>query len=170
MQKLFLIAIAALALGCAVHRKTDGFECATTNDCNNGRVCMQGWCVGTNCPAVCTGMCDATTVPPTCIVDGSGGADITCPPGFQCMVTCDNPGACGDIRCASGEPCTISCTATSACGTISCSNACACDVTCASGDCGTNQCPQRTGKHCTLDGTTSTTCSSTAQSGCNICP
>ena len=188
------LALASACVACRVDRKTDLLRCATSSTCTPPRVCQQGYCVIDDgaCPSRCTGGCDLSTNPPTCIVDGTGGDSFDCPSDMQCTVTCNGTGACGDITCDQGcvvlctapgacgdvscgssrnGDCQITCSGGGACGAVDCSNACTCDVVCAPGDCNTNSCPSRNGTHCTNNGTSDpgTTCSSTAQSGCGSC-
>lgn len=198
MRRSAAIVFGVLALGawhaCTVDRKTDSLRCTSSTQCEAPRTCTDGYCVADpNCPSQCTGGCDTTANPPTCNVTDPGGS-FNCPDGSTCTITCTSDGACGsiacgdaaactivcatsnacgDITCGSGKngACEITCTGSNACGNVTCNNACTCDVICGPGECGTNNCPFRTGNHCTNDGTTNsgTTCSTSFEPGCNGC-
>jgi len=161
------------AASCLVSNRAPDFECSTTTDCTDGRICTSGYCVvgeeQEDCPSPCTS-CDLGTM--DCTVDCSEGScgDLTCPTGFDCTVNCD-AGSCGDIDCGGAESCTVNCEGGgacgnvtcgagecdidcqggSACGDVSCADSCQCDVTCANAtSCGTVSCPTSdTGDPCT---------------------
>lgn len=154
-------AFGAMLWSCSVHRVSDNFKCDTNADCPADRVCTQGFCVlGQNplvdalqlpdaplvCPAICDGSCDFQTR--TCTIVGTGGADITCPTGWNCNIRCEASGACGAISCTAALSCDVDCTADSACLGITC-NTKDCDVTCAGvAACGDVRC---TSGDCTVD-------------------
>ncbi|MGE5181155.1 MAG: hypothetical protein ACM31C_03790 [Acidobacteriota bacterium] len=156
--------VLAVLAACTVSRKTDSLACTTSNDCNNGRTCIEGYCVTSaagSCPTPCTS-CTGTQCN---ILVTSGGQDITCPAGFSCAINCSGDAACGDIVCGPDQ-CSITCQGTAACGAINCASSCGCQVNCASGDCGANSCPTgRMGAAC-VNG--SGLCS-TSPVGCNGC-
>ena len=189
MVKTFAwISALALALACSVDRKTDQLQCTTGSDCTMGRICNMGYCT-TDCPASCDMGCDTSTMPPTCNVNTNGNTPITCPAGFQCNLTCNHPNSCPTIDCSAAAACTVTCNANNSCatvtcgtgpcnvtcnggnscGTVDCSQSCACDVTCNNGQCD-EMCPVRDGHSCTRNGSMSSDCSSSEQSGCNVCP
>lgn len=190
-----LVAVLALcAVSCTVNRKSEQFTCVTSLDCKDGRTCDQGYCVtdgsGSDpaCDAQCTS-CDHTTTPPTCVIQGTGGASIDCPQNAPCKVLCtssgacnqvtcnaptcniicSSPGACGSVSCGGGA-CDVTCSATNACPMVSCASACSCNVSCANKPaCGALTCPMSsTGGFCTDTGTSGGACSSNP-AGCNHC-
>ena len=90
-----------------------------------------------DCPAVCTGGCDAANV---CVIDCAAeracrGNTLDCPPGYACSIVCTGREACdgGTVNCADGLACTVTCSeGDSACkGTdVNCGAASSCDVSC----------------------------------------
>jgi hypothetical protein len=90
----------------------DGQACQTcgTTVAATGTVAM--------CPAACTGGCPMDGI---CNVDCAGNtcANVTCPPGYNCFVNCNN-GKCsgGTITCPDKHNCSVNCQ-----GAASCQNA-----------------------------------------------
>ena len=94
-------------------------------DCSGGRVCESGFCVvDPNAKldaaidakdidaAVCPTTCDSCDFPSgTCTITRAPAADVTCPAGWNCTITCTGAGACGNIACNNAASCTIDCTA-----------------------------------------------------------
>lgn len=127
---LALILSTAVAGACLVSSRSDGLACKVTSDCKAPRVCEAGYCVvdPNACPTDCNGGCDLTANPPTCTINGAGGASVTCPPGHHCDITCSGS-ACANINCAGAASCTIMCTGTNACHNVMC-GAADCLLTC----------------------------------------
>lgn len=151
------IALAAVVSSCFVSRRSSDFECAVNADCDGGRQCDRGFCVGgpapidgstDGCPAACNDGCDLVdgTCSIECTQPGQCG-DVVCPPGFACTITCST-GACGDIECpAASDRCELHCLASGACGDIECGPGVPCEILCeAGGACGDINC--RTSSRC----------------------
>jgi hypothetical protein len=96
---------------------------------------------GGACPQACTGGCDGNV----CTIDCTGagapcdGADIVCPPEFDCVVLCNGVDACdsGTITCPPDYGCTVTCGGgNDACGdqVITCGDG-ACSVSCEADSC-----------------------------------
>lgn len=162
-----LLAIAVvLVVACTVDRRSTSLECTTSGDCNNGRTCDQGYCVGSGgppCPKQCTS-CSGTGTVQTCNITGTGSGTIACPAGFNCNVTCPVANACGTVQCTT-DACTVNCMAAMSCGTIECSSSCGCQVNCPAGNCGTNNCPTGAMGAACVNGSAC----STSPRGCNSC-
>ena len=96
----------------------------------------------TTCAAACAGgTCDAKGV---CQLTGTGPAQVVCPPGVPCNVTCNDDECKGGIDCTKASSCTIACNGKGSCaaGAIACAGS-TCDVSCkADGSCAG-------GVHCT---------------------
>jgi len=149
---LAVAALAAIAAGCGIERRSTAFACETSADCGSGVTCQQGWCVGTAdgdggtvdadpnapdadpnfvCPAGCS-RCDASQ---TCIISCDDPVDcpavITCPADVACKVECLGNGACmAGIDCSAARSCRIECTADNTCnGAILCGSG-VCRVEC----------------------------------------
>ncbi len=134
--------VAAVLWSCTGDNRSDALKCSSSATCDQGRVCMQGYCVvGTFrdagpdapidaaiCPSVCLGnQCNFATH--TCNVTGTGSGTITCPSGWNCVIGCAGSGACGDIHCTQSSSCKITCSAADSCGNITCS-AGTCNIEC----------------------------------------
>jgi hypothetical protein len=182
--------LASMSTSCAINHKSDALACSTAADCDNGRVCKDGFCIDLSAPDarsdidgaipndgrfpdgntivdaggidgstdICPQGCTSCTFGDhkTCIVDCSApgaacGAQVTCPPTWNCDIKCNTPNSCRNgVSCAAGEDCNISCTGSASCRNlicghgacdvacdaqnscrgVSCGNACACDVSC----------------------------------------
>jgi hypothetical protein len=154
--KVAALLVALLGIGlassssCFVNRVSERFACTTTEDCETGRTCDQGYCIDAPCPSQCSS-CNVAAM--TCQItcnSNRGCGDVVCPPGFECSIRCNNTDACDDvdctqatgcvidcsgiascgaIRCGPGE-CEVECTGTGACPSIDCASSCRCDVAC----------------------------------------
>jgi len=158
----------ALATSCSISKKSGDFACTKQTDCNDGRVCSDGFCVisgtqeidaatpgdghagdsGNGCPSQCSS-CNVQTK--SCVIDCAAGAncnDIACPAGWSCDVKCNVEGACrAGISCTGSTGCTIECTAKNTCAGIVCGTG-PCDVECS----GVQSCRQVTcGPSCACD-------------------
>ncbi|MBL9023868.1 MAG: hypothetical protein JNL21_16860 [Myxococcales bacterium] len=139
-----------------------GFESGTdpADECGAASCLAAGLCCGDapdppggNCPSECTGGCDANN---TCTIEcgniGCDGETVTCPPGFDCQVSCAGSHACEGaiILCPETHECGVSCSSGN--GTcdlleVVCSNG-PCQISCPNGacdstaklTCGTNAC------------------------------
>lgn len=122
-----------------------GFESGTepADECGAASCLAAGLCCGDapdppggNCPSECTGGCSAND---TCTIEcGSHDCDgetLTCPPGFDCRVTCNGTSACQGalVLCPSDYVCGVTCSS----GDGACSLL---EVVCADGPCRVN-CP-----------------------------
>lgn len=203
---VLVLAAAGLAWSCSVDRKTDKLACSSQDQCTPmGRVCEQGYCVVDPnahfdaasdafvpvCPSACNGGCTFGGTP-TCVIQGGGGAAITCPTGFNCEIVCNGPGACGAITCSGTGSCDVTCNGggacgaltcgpgkcsetcnqSGACGNLSCSSSCNCNAMCAPADaCATMTCPSKPGnRYCATGGAAGAPCDSSAFQQCQSCP
>ena len=85
-MKGLVVALALCAVSCTVNRKSEQFACFSNAECTDGRTCNQGFCVtdGSGSDPACASQCsscDHSTNPPTCVIDGGGGASIDLPAG-----------------------------------------------------------------------------------------
>jgi hypothetical protein len=158
---LAAVTLCAWATACGFATRSDAFACERPEDCEDGRSCVEGWCVtggggggggGGGAPIVCSD--------PVCVIDcdaaGSCADGVDCSGSGDCTVHCNGAGSCaGPIVCGSG-PCEVNCNGPTSCqSTIDCGDACSCDVDCdGSGSCGgsiscpfTGQC--KNGRECT---------------------
>ncbi len=146
-------ALAAAVAGCQIDRRSPGFACDTTADCEGGRICDQGWCVDTGSPPdadpnqpdadpnapdagatdafVCPSVCSSCDIDNFCIMNcptaGSCPTPVVCPPGVRCKVECNGIGSCaGGIDCSAAISCRIECTQQDSCGGL---------ITCGDGLC-----------------------------------
>jgi len=165
-----LVTALLLLTACTVSRRTEGYACSTSADCENGRACESNWCVVATCPADCT-TCDTTLK--TCQIacaSMSRCGSISCPMGWSCSITCTGNNACGNITCASGSTCAVTCSGSRSCGTLDCDAACKCDQTCSTTDaCDPSQCPVAGSIQCTSDGVAGSPCVSARNAGCTKC-
>ncbi|HEY1811040.1 MAG TPA: hypothetical protein VGG74_01710 [Kofleriaceae bacterium] len=176
----------ALALGCSINKRSDGFACTSTSDCDTGRVCESGFCVVTAgsgsstpedaprslvdgprtldaaemCPPQCT-TCDLNGK--TCDINcedaaGTCAQNITCPEGFTCTIECTTPGSCRqNIDCSNAEACTLTCSASQSCAKVTCGSG-ACDLMCT----GSHSCAQ-------VDCSNSCACDATCSGSTTAC-
>ncbi len=61
---------------------------------------------GGTCPAACNLGCRPDG---TCVINGGAGADVTCPPGRDCRVSCATDVDCNSVSCPAGHGCTLVC-------------------------------------------------------------
>jgi hypothetical protein len=146
----------ALALSCSIDKRSGAFSCTTSDQCDSGRLCVDGFCVvggsGTqNDAPQSTGSDAGGTKPPP---DGSTGGMCpqqctTCSVALKtCEIDCTND-ACnsnGPLQCPAGYACTIACGALDACNDVDCTQATSCTVSCSGHsscqevDCGSGKC------------------------------
>jgi hypothetical protein len=165
--RLALLAVLVVT-ACFIDRPSQSFECATSTDCSDGRVCRSGYCVVPMCPSDCTS-CDEGQR--TCLVECTSGdncGSVSCPTGWDCTISCIGDGACNDIDCDNGAKCNITCTGDNACDDIDCRDACSCDLQCIGTACNSWSCPIQGQTRCTSDGTVDSPCDS-APAGCAKC-
>jgi hypothetical protein len=157
MRRLALVvAIAALAVlsGC-LETRTQAFRCNPDDTCDDGRSCIDGWCVEMNtpfdgspdpdgdtpdapleCPADCT-RCEGATCVVECDTAMACEAPIACPAGFDCQIACTGGGSCrGGIECTTGGDCAIECSGDGSCEALILCSGGACEVVCS----GVNSC------------------------------
>jgi hypothetical protein len=184
------------ATSCLVTRRSEGYACNTTSDCDDNRTCEDGYCVqvqsANGCPSVCP---DCDMAAQTCDITCSAGkpcGSLQCPQGFRCTIRCTSSNSCGDIDCAAGhgceincggasscknincgeKPCDITCNGPASCPSIDCASSCKCDVDCNNTDtaCPSISCPlDALGKPCTKNATAGETCDSSAHTSCDKC-
>ncbi len=204
------LAVAAAAGSCSINRRSGQYECEVTADCDPGRTCSEGLCVApggpdappadgppadgpkrdappNTCPSQCTQCADGKVCIIDCAAPGANcGAQVVCPPGFNCDIRCSLQGSCrAGIICTDAASCTIQCTGRSSCRgvmcgagpcnvscpamssseNVACGPSCACDVTCPfpNGSCINVQCTS-------IGCDTGRGCSSTQFPTCNTCP
>ena len=127
---------AAVATGTDPQSECAETSCLDTDLCCGDALAPPG---GTG-PAACTGGCDATDV--CTIICGNkqcDGETLTCPPGFDCLVSCAGNEACEGalVVCAEDRRCNVACSGTQpACDDlhVMCSSG-PCQLTCADGAC-----------------------------------
>jgi hypothetical protein len=191
---LALLAIVGLGLAssssCFVNRLSERFTCTTSDDCDDGRTCDEGYCVDAPCPSQCS---SCSLLAGTCQINCNANrqcGDIQCPAGFECDIRCNNSnacddidctaaescdidcsgvGSCGAIRCGTGE-CQVECTGAGACPSIECATSCACEVACNNlAACPSMSCPLDT--VCREGGVTGAPCDPNEDSDlCDTCP
>jgi hypothetical protein len=165
-----IVVLSALALvvvfACTIEHRSEDFECSSTEPCTGGRVCQDGLCVipggaidaridgnGTIDGRLCPDQCTSCVFPTmTCMIDSESGAQIECPEGWHCVVSCEvsqacsqvdcekalsclvvcsGGGSCDDVRCGPGD-CDVTCSGPGSCAVVDCDQSCACDVRCQS--------------------------------------
>ena len=186
-------AVAAVVASCTVHRVSDRYACTETSQCDDGRVCEQGFCIAGGGSSACPTPCDSCDLDErTCKIECSTGnpcGAVHCPIGFDCTIRCNSAGACGDIDCATatrcdvdcsggascgnlncgGGECAVRCAGAGACPSIDCAVSCKCDVDCnnPAAACPHMSCPQLLDP-CTEQGSAGAPCSSN-ELGCDRC-
>lgn len=175
MRLLLLVIVLA---GCQIDGRSQSFRCEVAEDCEDGRSCVEGWCVlgedpidapggddAFECPVACT-RCEGGACVIECNGNGSCPGRMICPPGMPCRVTCG-----GMDSCAAGVDCSMA----SACE-ITCGNrrACGGEITCGPGEC-TVTCSGRDACHGAIDCAASCKCDvlCTGQNVCTgdeVCP
>ena len=156
-MRAVLLASLLMYGACGFDSRSGQFECGSGGSCDDGRVCVDGWCVvqGSE-PTV-----DVDVGPFSCndfgcmLVCGPGECegDLHCPPGRPCTVECSGDGSCaGVVDCDDASSCTIVCSGVGSCddevdcgagrcdvdcsgdgscsGGVDCDEACACDLRC----------------------------------------
>ena len=142
---------------CTFERRSPDFTCTTTDDCEGGRTCIDGWCAtsasppdasidadpddpdastidGGSCPPACSRCEQATCVIECTGASGCSGAPVVCPAGMPCEVKCNGPSSCGmGVDCTAASACTIVCSKNSSCGSVLQCGEGRCDIEC-SGD------------------------------------
>ena len=66
----------------------------------------------------------------TCTIEGRPNADVNCPNGMPCQVTCTGRNACRAVRCHDATSCTVDCLGEDTCSGVSCDSSETCDVQC----------------------------------------
>src|SRR5262245_28925666 len=141
-RTIAFFALAWCVWGCRFDRRSHDFECSNPTDCEDGRTCVDGWCVpgegsadapedldapdgppgpdangdAFECPMGCS-RCDLTTCVIACDADDSCSGPTVCPEGATCRIECNGRNSChGAIDCTMAESCRIDCIATDTCG------------------------------------------------------
>jgi hypothetical protein len=139
---VLFIGTIVLATSCSISHKSDGYACTIQSDCNDGRQCVDNFCIvpgsidatvfhdartngdGNGCPTGCTSCVVSTH---QCTIDCSMNAGacsngkVVCPSGWACNVECNTDGACKDgVSCVGATSCAISCSAHNSCQNIQC--------------------------------------------------
>lgn len=142
------VAVAALGTSCSISHRSDQYACTTNQDCSDGRVCDNGFCIvagtidaarvdgpksGTdanNCPAQCT-TCNVQQK--TCTINcqqTSCASTVTCPAGYKCEILCNTDNACRNgINCQQSASCSVECSGKQSCQNVQCGPG-PCDVAC----------------------------------------
>ena len=149
---LAAIALAVVAAGsCSVEHRSGALVCDRTEDCPDGRLCQDGYCIFTGpidaavdsttrdgrpdafaCPEACTS-CERQSM--TCNIDcgltncTNSSTPIKCPAGWNCVVACSTNGSCRGLDCTEGESCTATCKGNGSCRDVKCGPG-RCDFTC----------------------------------------
>jgi hypothetical protein len=193
-----VVAVAALGTSCSIDHRSDQYACTTTNDCKDGRVCDNGYCIvagsidaprldgpkpggdANNCPAPCT-TCNLQQK--TCTVNcqqANCSGPIACPAGYRCDIQCNTENACrSGIDCKQAASCNIECSGRQACEDVVCGPG-PCDVGCSGpASCRDISCSNSCACDVTCTGNqscqsgiqcTSLACRSTSGSGCTSVP
>ena len=136
-----------MATSCSVTHKSGDYACTKQSDCNQGRQCVEGFCVisgavdastdsprgdANQCPAQCTS-CNTGTH--TCTIDCSAGnsncgSKVSCPANWNCDVMCNANNSCRNgVSCTGSTSCNVTCSAQNACQNVVC-GAGKCQVEC----------------------------------------
>jgi hypothetical protein len=146
----FLVVLFALVAGCSIDHKSGVYACTQQSDCNQGRVCDNGFCVvqgsidaprpldsmghfdgaPNNCPPGCT---SCNTAQHTCTIDcslTSCNGKVTCPTGYACDIQCKTDNSCRNgVDCTLSTSCTVECSGSQSCRNVECGIG-PCDVAC----------------------------------------
>lgn len=142
------IAVTAVATSCSINHRSDQYACTSTADCDNGRVCDNGFCIvagsidaprmdapkpggdANNCPPGCSS-CNVTQK--TCTINcqlTSCSNTVTCPAGYKCDILCNTDNACRNgINCQLSTSCSVECSGKQSCQNVQCGPG-PCDVAC----------------------------------------
>lgn len=149
MKLVISVVIGALALAaCSINHRSDQYACSSSADCDNGRVCDNGFCVvagstdaprndgkppggdANNCPAPCT---SCNIQQKTCTIDcqtANCTNTVTCPAGYNCDIRCNVDNSCRNgINCQLSGGCNIECSGKQSCQNVECGSG-PCDVGC----------------------------------------
>jgi len=154
-----VVLIASIVGSCGFTSRSDEFKCQTTDECSDGRVCHDNWCVVPDSigDANVSGPDAAMNVDaPVGSADAMMSIDATpCPAectscsGDLCTIDCNADDSCaGGVTCPVGLRCEVICSGDSACaGNVDCEDATECSITCSSNqscqgriDCGDGPC------------------------------
>jgi hypothetical protein len=159
---MIVIGIALLLAACSINHKSDAYACEKNTDCDQGRVCSDGFCVvsGTQIDAPrgdaprgdannqCPAQCSACIVSQhSCTINCMSGNctnQVVCPAGWKCDIMCNADGACKNgINCMLGASCNIECTNKESCQNVQCGAGpcavnCSGSSTCRNVSCGTS--------------------------------
>lgn len=131
---------------CSIRHRSDEYACTTSTDCNDGRVCDNGFCIvagsidapkgdagradANNCPSPCT-TCNVQQKSCTINCQNANCTNmITCPAGYRCDILCNTDNACrAGVTCSLASSCNIECQGKQSCENIFCGPG-PCDVGC----------------------------------------
>lgn len=137
---VFAVGIAAV-LSCSINHRSDQYSCAVNGDCENGRVCENGFCVvpgatldaprndapgpPIDAAASCPGQCTSCNMQQkTCTIDcklTNCSGKVTCPPGYNCTILCNVENACrSGVSCEQSTACAVECTGRQSCEDVVC--------------------------------------------------
>lgn len=136
---------------CSIQHRSDEYACTKTADCNNGRSCVEGYCViataadaprppsdtpnntgsdAASCPAGCSA---CNVAQHTCTIDcrmSNCNGQVACPAGYKCNIMCDTDNSCRNgVDCQAALSCNLTCSGTGSCRNIQCGMG-PCDVSC----------------------------------------
>lgn len=151
---LAAVALAVVAVSsCSVNHKSSDYACDSQDDCIDGRICSNGFCVTTTLPT------DARPGDGPIMVDAprdSSGPDAPfCPPqctscrepNHECVIDCATTSCNNELVCPAGWNCTIGCSTTNSCTSgIDCTAANSCAIVCSGNsscrdlECGSGEC------------------------------
>ncbi len=146
------VALAAITTSCSIQHRSDQYACTTTTDCQDGRICDNGYCVvagsidaarpsdapkpggdASNCPPGCS-TCNVQLK--TCTINcqlTSCTNTVTCPAGYKCDIMCNTDNSCRNgINCQQAASCTIACGGKESCQNVQCGPG-PCAVSCTGG-------------------------------------
>jgi hypothetical protein len=148
-MKSALLALSLVLAGCSIQHRSDAYACTQTSECNNGRTCVDGFCVvngggvdaprpgdatmggdASSCPAGCS---SCNTAQHTCTIDcrsSNCNGQVACPAGYRCDIMCDTDNSCRNgVDCQAALSCNVTCSGTSSCRNVQCGLG-PCDINC----------------------------------------
>jgi len=148
-MKSALLGLMIVLAACSIQHRSDEYACNKPADCNNGRTCVDNFCVvpgGTTADAAKTDGAphiDASSCPPgcstcnvtqkTCTIDCQSSnctGQVACPAGYKCDIKCDSDNACRNgVDCTAALSCNITCSSGGSCRNVQCGLG-PCDVAC----------------------------------------
>lgn len=146
------VALAAITTSCSIQHRSDQYACTTAADCQDGRICDNGYCVvagsidaprpgdaampgndASNCPPGCS---SCNVAQKTCTINcqlTSCTNTVTCPAGYKCDIMCNADNSCRNgVNCQQAASCTIACGGKESCQNVQCGPG-PCAVSCTGG-------------------------------------